>query len=244
MSNMAGIVPISGHDSDITLPWHHVMMPYDKNKTLVQNAVYTCAMAGCKSIWLICNHDMQPVIKSILGDSIEDPVYKFRPHARYASDHKKHIPIFYAPLPLRDLKNKDNVAWSAVFGCLLAKKVYGQISTYTAPDRYFISWPYALLNNSVLRDHRRLLAKEDLFLASEGKSMATDDFLPLCFSASQLQMLKEHCYDLSNPHADNKPFKEILISEVFAPMLNKRQLELDLEYKRVGSWKDYCSIFK
>tara|TARA_R100000234_G_C5002425_1_gene180967 strand:- start:437 stop:1171 length:735 start_codon:yes stop_codon:yes gene_type:complete len=244
MNNLAGIVPIAGHSSDMKFPWHHAMMPYDKDKTLVQNAVYTCAIAGCKSIWLVCNHDIQPIIKSLVGDSIEDPVYKFRSHSKYAGEHKRRIPIFYVPLSPRDLRNKNNISWSAIFGCMTAKKIFGQISTYTAPDRYFVSWPYAILNNSSLRQHRKTISKKSLIFSSAGSSVATNDFLPFCFSNLELDELYAHCYKLNNPYVDAVPFSELSISDVFYPLLDNETLEADLRYRRVSSWDDYCRIFK
>ena len=244
MNNLAGVVPIAGHSSDMKFPWHHVMMPYDKDKTLIQNAVYTCAMAGCKSIWLVCNHDIQPIIKSLVGDSIEDPVYKFRFHSKYVNDHKRHIPIFYVPMSLRDLRKKNNVAWSVILGCSTAKKIFGQISTYTSPDGYFVSWPYAVLNNSVLREHRKTIAKQSLIFSSGGNSILTNDFLPFSFSYQELDKLHDHCYKLSNPYKDLAPFSELSISEVFAPLAENEALEADLRYRRVASWDDYCRIFK
>lgn len=242
--NIAGIVPIAGLESDIDLPWPHVLMPYEKNKTLLQNAVYTCAMAGCKSIWIICNHDIQPIVKKIVGDSIEDPVYRFRSHARYASEHKKHIPIFYAPLPLRDMRKRDNVAWSAIFGCALSVKIFGQISTYTAPDKFFVAWPCAVLENANLREHRKAISAEDLIIASEGKDLFTNDFLPFCFGRTQLEALEEHCYRLNNPYVDAKAFEDLTLSEIFLPLAQNSRLEVNLGYKKVACWEDYCSIFK
>ena len=36
-------------------------MPIAPNYTLLENAVYECAWAGCETIWIICNDDVAPL---------------------------------------------------------------------------------------------------------------------------------------------------------------------------------------
>ena len=38
----------------------------------MQKSVHECALAGCNTIWIICNDDIQPLIKSVVGDQIEE----------------------------------------------------------------------------------------------------------------------------------------------------------------------------
>ena len=241
--NLAGIVPVAGFDTDIDLPWHHVLMPFDKNKVLIQNSVYTCAMAGCKSIWIICNDDIQPLIKSVVGDQIEDPVYKFRSFAKFANDHKKIIPIFYAPMPMRDLQKRNNIAWSAVHGCLLANKIFGQISTYVAPDQFFISWPYALLDSVAFRDQRLGMQKKSMLFDCGGKNIFTGDFLPLVCSIEEVREIKQYCYELQNPYAANQKLNDLAPCKLFEPLRKTEIVEVNCNYNRMTSWDDYCSFF-
>tara|TARA_Y100000310_G_scaffold344061_1_gene454874 strand:+ start:3547 stop:4284 length:738 start_codon:yes stop_codon:yes gene_type:complete len=243
-SSLAGIVPIAGHKSDIDLPWHHVLMPYDRNKTLIQHAVYNCAMAGCKSIWVICNDDQQPLVRKVVGDSIEDPVYRYRAHARFATEHKKIIPIFYAPLPIRDAQKRSHVAWSAIFGCLLANKIFKQISTYVAPERFFVSWPYAVLTSVSLREHRKQMQKESIVFSDNQLSVHTDDFLPFTCNVDDIEELKQHCYELQNPYVDNEPFHELSVSRILLPLRQLSEVDLGCSYKRAASWEGYCALFK
>ena len=244
MSNLAGIIPIAGPKTDIELPWHHVMMPFDRNKLLIQNSVYTCAMAGCSSIWIICNDDIQPVIKSVVGDQIQDPVYKHRSFAKFAKDHQKLIPIFYVPMPIRDLYKKNNYAWSAVHGSLMASKIFGQISSYVAPERFFISWPYAVVDSKAFRQHRQNIKKQSIIFECDGKSIFTDDYLPVCCNIEEIRQIKDYCYELQNPHSLNKVLTHLRPSELLKPLGKKKKVTIECNYSRVASWQDYLLFLR
>ena len=244
MRNLAGIIPVAGYATDIDLPWHHVTMPFDKNKVLIQNSVYTCAMAGCRSIWIICNDDIQPLIKSIVGDQIQDPVYKFRSFTKFAGDHKKTIPVFYVPVPIRDRQRRDNIAWSAIYGCLLSNKIFGQLSTYVAPDQFFISWPYAMLDSSAFREHRPSIQKKSMLFDCGGKNIFTGDFLPVVCNIEEIKKIKKYCYGLQNPYGANQLLSELEPHELFAELRKTEIVEVECNYTRVASWADYCSLLK
>jgi len=244
MRNLAGIVPVAGYATDINLPWHHVMMPFDKNKVLIENSVYTCAMAGCKSIWIICNDDIQPLIKSIVGDQVQDPVYRFRSFAKFASDHKKTIPIFYVPMPIRDIQRRNNIAWTAIYGCLLSNKIFGQLSTYTAPDQFFISWPYAVLDSTPFRKCRTDIQKKSMLFDCGGKNIFTGDFLPVVCNIEEVKKIKEYCYELQNPYGSNQTLSELDPHELLEPMRKTEIVGVDCNYVKVASWTDYCSLLK
>lgn len=238
--NLAGIIPVAGHESDIRLPWHHVLMPYDKDKTLLQHAVYNCAMAGCSSIWIVCNDDQQPLVRKLVGDKVEDPVYKYRPLARNAYDHKRFIPIFYCAMPIRDQQLRPHIAWAAVFGSLLARKTLGGVSKYTAPTHFFVCWPYCVINSKALRPARKELQKKALICVDKGRSVLTNDLLPIVIQAENVEELRKHCYGL--PTA--KEFANLNISRVLAPLHTINKFDADFDYKKVSTWHEYCNYFK
>ncbi len=242
--NLAGIVPIAGHKSDIDLPWHHVLMPYDRNKTLIQHAVYNCAMVGCDSVWIVCDDSHQPLVRSIVGEKIEDPVYKHRAHARHASDHKRWIPVFYCSTTTRDQQRRDNISWSAIYGSLLANKTLGGLSKHTAPDRFFVFWPYCKLDSAVLRSVRRQVEKDSIIFTEKGLSVLSDDFLPIVCGIDTIYQLKQHCYDLQVSMSNYKEFNSLQLSTVFSKLINFDYCELEFNYKKVSNWKEYCNFFK
>jgi len=240
--SLAGIIPIAGPKTDIEMPWHHTLMPFDKNKVLVQNSVYTCAMAGCESIWIVCNDDMQPLIRSIVGNEIQDPVYRHRSFAKFAKDHQRPIPIFYMPLPLRDMQKRNNYAWSAMHGCLMANKIFGQISAYLAPEQFFISWPYAIVDSQSFREYRHDIKKKTILFDFNGKNIFTNEYVPLVCNIDEVIQVKEYCYELQNPYSSNKNLTHLHPSELLAPLRGKEIVNIDCNYKRVSSWGEYVSL--
>ena len=61
--HLAGVVPVSGVESDFGFPWHPSLNPVGKNYLAIERAVVECAWAGCETIWVVCDDDTQPLIK-------------------------------------------------------------------------------------------------------------------------------------------------------------------------------------
>ncbi len=79
INNLVGIIPIAGHDTyDFDQPWPDCMMPIGPSYSLIEAAVVECAWAGCKSIWIVVNDDIGPLIRKTLGDWCGDPVWANR----------------------------------------------------------------------------------------------------------------------------------------------------------------------
>ena len=72
--HLAGVVPVSGVESDFGFPWHPSLNPVGKNYLAIERAVVECAWAGCETIWVVCDDDTQPLIKHRLGDYVVDPI--------------------------------------------------------------------------------------------------------------------------------------------------------------------------
>ena len=195
-------------------------------------------MAGCKSIWIVCNDDIQPIIKSVVGAQSQDPVYKHRSFAKFAKDHQRSIPIFYVPMPLRDLHRRNNYAFSAVHGCLTANKIFGQISTYLAPEQFFISWPYAIVNSQSFRDYRQDIQKKSILFDCEGKNIFTNDYVPLTCNIDEVRQIKDYCYELQNPYSLNKCLTDLQPSELLEPLKCKDLISINCEYNKLANWKD------
>ena len=76
--HLAGVIPVSGQKLEFDMPWHDCLMPLAPNYLAIERSVVECAYAGCETIWIICNDDMQPLIRHRLGDYVQDPVMAFR----------------------------------------------------------------------------------------------------------------------------------------------------------------------
>ena len=160
--HLAGIVPISGQSLDFELDFPDCMMPISKNYTLVEHAVYECAMAGCETIWLICNDDIAPIIRYRIGDYIQDPVYINR-KSMFPSTHRVRIPIFYVPIHPKDRDKRDCLSWSVIHGALTSLKVTSQLSKWIIPDKYYVSFPYGIFPVEEIRDKRKAISSKNNF---------------------------------------------------------------------------------
>ena len=67
--HLAGIIPVAGHKVDFGMEWDESLAPISPNYTLIENAVYECAWAGCDTIWIVVNDDMAPLLRYRLGKS-------------------------------------------------------------------------------------------------------------------------------------------------------------------------------
>ena len=183
--HLAGIIPVAGQPLDYRLDFPDCMMPISSNYTLIEHAVYECAMAGCETIWIICNDDVAPIIRYRVGDYIEDPVYVSR-KAKFPSEHKVQIPIFYAPIHPKDRDKRDCLAWSVIHGALTALKVTTQISKWLTPNKYYVSFPYGVFPVEELRAQRlKISSKENFYVTSKNMSAQDDYYCSFTFGVPE-----------------------------------------------------------
>lgn len=183
--HLAGIVPIAGQPLDFQMDFPDCMMPISQNYTLVEHAVYECAMAGCDTIWLICNDDIAPIIRYRLGDYIQDPVYMGR-KSKFPSMDRIQIPIFYVPIHPKDRDKRDCLAWSVIHGALTSLKVSSQLSKWVSPDKYYVSFPYGVFPVEELREHRKLISsKNNFYVIVDNKSVADDYYCSFTFGKDE-----------------------------------------------------------
>ena len=160
--HLAGIIPIAGQPLDFESDLPDCMMPINKNYTLVEHAVYECALAGCDTIWLVCNDDIAPIVRYRIGDYVQDPVYVSR-KAKFPSEHRRRIPIFYVPIHPKDRDKRDCLAWSVLHGAITSLKVSSQLSKWVSPDKYYVSFPYGVFPAEEVREHRKLISSKKNF---------------------------------------------------------------------------------
>ena len=182
--NLVGIVPTAAQPLDFNFPWHDSLQPIGKDYLAVEKAVFDCAMAGCKTIWIVCSKDMQPLIRYRMGDYIIDP-YELNLTTRFANYPKrKEISIYYVPVHPKDTNRRDSFSWSIITGAQAAYWAARKISKWTTPDRYFVSFPYGMYNSYALEKSRRQINKPRPFFAShEGKTFKDGEYLPFTFDA-------------------------------------------------------------
>jgi hypothetical protein len=181
--HLVGLVPVDGQKLDFNFPWHDSLQPIDRDYLAVEKAVFNCALAGCKTIWIACPKDMQPLIRYRLGDYIIDP-YELEKTARFGRyPAYKEIPIYYVPVHPKDADRRDSLSWSIITGAYASYRASKKISKWTTPDRYFVSFPYGLFSDRSLQDSRALARNSRPFCVShEGKNFKDGLYLPFTFT--------------------------------------------------------------
>ena len=183
-SHMAGIIPVANLQTDLETPFEPVLTLVAPGYTAIQKSVLECAIAGCRTIWIVCGDDTAPIIRQIVGEWIFDPVYLSRPHVRFPSEHQREIPIYYVPIHPKDMDRRDSYGWSALYGIASAWRVASKISRWLLPDKYFISFPLGLHNVYGLRPLRQQISSTEGNFFLSHKEQTVLDNLPLSFTMS------------------------------------------------------------
>jgi len=188
--HLAGIVPVAGQKLDFNMPWHDALMPVGQDYLAVERSVVECAYAGCETIWIVCNDDIEPLIKHRLGDFAQDPICMSRLNFE---QRDRKIPIFYVPINPRDRGRRDSLGWSVIHGAMTAKSVSSNISRWTAPNRYYVSFPYGVYPVEFLGSMRKYISSNRGFaLAYNGQTIKDGLYLGFTFTAEELRDIKNY----------------------------------------------------
>ena len=256
--HLAGIIPIAGLTSDFNFPWHASCNPIAPNFLAIERAVLECAYAGCETIWIVCNDDMQPLVRYRLGDYINDPVWASRPQDPRASETRKEIPIFYVPVHPSDRDKRDCLSWSVLYGASTAYNVSLRISKWTKPDRYYVSFPYGVYPVNFLRDHRsRISSAQRFYLSSNGTTVR--DAMYLGFTFDEVDFieirgnLRKHGTGLYSPALTNGMPRETLpieerysarfftLNQVFGLLNIDKDDMIEVPfYFNIDNWENSC----
>lgn len=250
--HIAGIIPVSGLQTDFDMPWHDSLMPIGPNYLAVERAVAECAYAGCDSIWVVCDDSVSPLIRYQIGEKIQDPVYNYRHFEFDKGAVKKPIRIYYVPLAIKDINKRDNLAWSAIFGAQTANKVLGSLSRHMTPHRFYIAWPYGHYNPRLLREYRKLIIESNVVLEHEQENVKDNKYLSFTLTKEQIKKLVEESKTTSSGLWDKErknrlskkerySYKGYDLKKVFAGMDFSDYEEIDIpEYDPLDCWKNYC----
>jgi len=179
--HLAGIIPVANLKSDFDLETPEILLPVSYGWTAIQKSVFECAMAGCNTIWIVVNDDMAPIIRKIIGEWVYDPVY-YSKMAKFSSEQRKEIPIYYVPIHPKDRDRRDSYGWSVLYGAYSAWKVAHKISQWVTPDKYYVSFPMSVYDPYILRGYRKLINHKtnNFFLSYDGDTVK--DNKPLAFT--------------------------------------------------------------
>ena len=254
--HLAGIIPVSGIKSDFNMPWHESLMPLAPNYLAVERAVLECAYIGCNTIWIVCNDDVTPLIRYQVGEMIQDPVYNYRHFEHNKKEFKRPIRIYYAPINIRDINKRDNLAWSAIHGAKIANKILRKISLHLAPDKFWISWPYGYYTPSVVREMRKEILNNHVMLMHDDKTVKDSLYLGFTLDIQQIEQLIIESKTRSNglwvdpetrkeKHSTDERFsyRNFNLKEVFETIKCSIYSKMEIDkYYDLASWPNYCQF--
>ena len=187
-SHLAGIIPIASKPTGYKLPWDDCLIPLAPDYLAIDNAIFQAAMAGCETIWVVANLETVPLVRKRVGDYIYDPVTIGSNKYAVAPDkYRQMCSVYYIPIPESEDYKSLCLPWSIVKGATVATEVSMQISKWTAPDKFYVSFPYGIFDAKELRDNRQEIASNKRFvIAHEGKTAADNLHLGFTFDQEDL----------------------------------------------------------
>ena len=259
INNLVGIIPISGHDDfDFGQPWPNCMMPIGPSFSLLEAAVVECAWAGCKSIWIVVNDDIGPLIKKTLGNWCEDPVWAFRTMDPIPGESKRRIPIYYTAVNPKDRFKRDCLSWSVIHGALTAFKIYSQVSDFMVPSKYYVSFPHGYFPAWALRDYRKKISsQQNCYVTSMGQSVKDGMFTSFTFGKDDWLEFRRVIRtgtgrrvpgssiddDLLLPPEERWSARFFPVEKVFAPLCLSDAHEISVDnYFNVRNWQEYTDF--
>ena len=256
--HMAGIIPVAGQPSGFNFPWHESCNPIAPDFLAIERAAAECAYAGCETIWVVCNDDIQPLVRHRLGDYINDPVWVSRPQDPKASETRKEIPIFYVPIHPNDRDKRDCLSWSVLYGASTAYNISLRISKWATPDRYYVSFPYCVYPVNFLRDHRAQISSENKFyLSYDGETVRDGKYLGFTFDEEEFIAIRSNLRKqatglysstlTSGMPRETLPLDErysarfFTLSQVFSLLNVDKSDMIEVPfYFDIDSWESYC----
>lgn len=249
--HLAGVIPVITKPMGFQMDWDDCIMPLAPNFYAIERAVLEAAYAGCETIWVIANDDTSPLVRSRMGDYVQDPVWIGR-KSRFPSEDRRPIPIFYVPMSSDHDNKKHCISWTILYGAKRAFDVGNGVSKWVAPTRFWVSFPHGVYQPKELRPVRKQISKDQNFRVTYNeRSFATGDLLSFTFNRAQMQeainLFKETDKsllwrdDLENEESFYE--EEFSLDKVFGRVIidNEERLEVPWFYQ-VDSWDSYCEF--
>jgi len=247
----AGIVSLAGPSEIFQMEWHDALTPLSPNLTFIENAVAQCALAGCDTVWIVCDDDITPLLRRRLGDWVLDPVWANRSLEPSPFTVRKEIPIFYVPVHPDDIDRRDSRAWGVLSGAQTATRIGAQISKWTRPQAFFVGQPFGVMSPTTLREARHIISSpHPVCFTFDDQSYRDDERLPFTFCQEDLEPLirtfKEAHTTLWQqgrrlPRSERYSGRYATFASTFEGCFNKMEKIKVQWYHKVGDWKEYTN---
>ena len=190
----AGIIPVANLDTDIDTVVPQILLPVSNGFSAIQKSVFECAMAGCKTIWIVANNDLAPIIRKQIGDWIYDPVYYERTFTKFYSEHRREIPIYYVPIHPKDRERRDSYGWSILYGVYSSWYTAYKISKWIIPQNFYISFPMSVYDVYSIRNYRQNISslKANFFLKHNELTVKDGKYLSFTMKGDDFKECRNH----------------------------------------------------
>ena len=242
------------------MPYPDSLLPVAKDYTMIEAAIVEAAMAGCNTIWVVCNDNISPIIRHRIGDYIQDPIYFYNNNSKFSSTNRRRIPIFWVPIHPKDRDKRDCLSWSVLHGALTSLKVSSQLSKWMTPDKYYVSFPYGIFDPRPLRNYRtKIRSKTNFYVTTNHKSVQDNYFCSFTFGKEEFIKYRKNIRKGTGAYTaevndKGMPSKRLPIEQRWsARFFELKQVFTDLtldnatiyetdEFYNISDWKTYCSF--
>ena len=239
------------------MPWHDCLMPIADNFTLLEAAILECAWAGCDTIWVVCHTNTTPMVRHIVGDFIFDPVWASRTRGQFPSENQKRIPIFWIPIHPKDRDRRDCLSWSVIHGALQSLKISTQISKWVIPDKYYVSFPYGIIDPEEIRPYRKdISSAKNFYVSHDGQTVQDNIHTSFTFGKDEFikyrqQVRKGTGMYTSKLNEDGIPYERLPLEERWsARFFELKDIFVDLDidqatvhqtnnFYNISTWREY-----
>ena len=235
--HIAGIIPVSKVPTDINLVLPPSALPIGNDFYAIQRSIVECSYMGCKTIWIVCDESVAPLLKKICGDFVLNLAQHERSKfTNFPKENRTTIPIFYVPVSYKHM-NKEGIGVSIMEGVGASFTVSDKISKWVTPYKYYISVPYGVYNCDWKQAREGVRNSESFYLKSGQSSFRSGDYLGFSFSVRQYK----HCLylfkkmNVKSDYAIDILFKNDIMIE------NSDYMDVE-EYFDISSWEGYLKM--
>ena len=184
--HLAGIIPVAGQPLDFGMPYPDCLVPIAPDYTMIEAAIIEAAFAGCDTIWVVCNDDIAPIVRYRVGDYIQDPIHFYNNFSPLPSTRRKRISIYWVPVHAKDRHKRDCLSWSVLHGAIASLKVSSQLSKWLIPDKYYVSFPYGIIDPRALQKVRgKIRNKNNFYVSFGGKTVEDNNYSSFTFGKDE-----------------------------------------------------------
>ena len=251
--NLVGIIPVSGRKDKLNLPWPDCLQPISDGVLAIERSVHECAQVGCDSIWIVCNDDTAPLIKTRLGDYVADPsIYESWRYKRNPDGQINYIPIFYTPVLQKHRNRTDALGWSVLHGALTAYIVHSKISKWVVPSCYYVSFPYGIYSvKSMNKARGEIRAGKKIYGECKGKTVRDGLYLPFSFTPEDWLLFRRQLNENNTGGDKNLPIHERWSAKNFTldKIFKHDNISIDKKitignYHALDSWDELRDFYK